>query len=68
MEGDKYTQVREDMSPSRPSISKSSRLRRKLIFQNKGEEKSRIAEIGRFLIVTTLKGLGPLLVTMMLKF
>ena len=48
MDGDKCTWVRENMSLSRFSISKSLRLWRKLRFQENREEKLRIVEIGRF--------------------
>ena len=55
--GNKYTQVNEDMSLSRSSISKLERLWWKLSFQERGKEKPNIGEIGRFLTMTILNKL-----------
>ena len=55
--GNKYTQVKEDMSLSRSSISKLERLWWKLSFQKRGKEKPKIGEIGRFLTMIILNKL-----------
>lgn len=56
-DGDKFTQLREDMSLSSSPISMPVRFQQKLVPRKKGEEMLRINEMGEFLTITTQKRL-----------